>query len=120
MGYYSTWRGSSTWDNGAPGSSRTATFEYSFPQEKLSRYTLTRVEVSTGYSFNPDIYKEAGGWNGRSYSDFRDPFLIHTPNDLTCQNDGQDLEAGKVVVKWSLTLNPTKDINIYYSRGIFR
>lgn len=106
-GYYAIWKVDGVaWDNGVPGLDTTATLEYTIPVDKLNNYTLTRVEVSTGYSFDPDVFEKAGGWRGYSYEDYKDTFLSHTPDNLSVTVADEDLNAGKAMVKWSATLSP--------------
>ena len=107
--YWSIWKHSNgTWQNtGKPGDNKVHTYEYSLPQNKLKKYAITRIEVTTGYGFDPVAYQQVGGWNGLSYTDYERIYLSHTPDDLTCINNDQDLVAGTVTAKWSFNLLPT-------------
>lgn len=108
-GSYATWlRDDGTWDKGPPGSlQQTKPHEYSIPAEKLENVKLTRIVVKTGYSFDPDTFEKAGGWQRiASYSKYVQEILKYTPDNLMV-TDTHDLSTGKVNVTWSLRLSPT-------------
>ncbi len=108
-GSYATWlRDDGTWDKGPPGSlQQTKPHEYSIPAEKLENVKLTRIVVKTGYSFDPDTFEKAGGWQRiASYSKYVQEILKYTPDNLTV-TDTHDLSTGKVNITWSLKLDPT-------------
>lgn len=107
-GSYATWlKDDGSWDKGPPGSFQsTKPHEYSIPAEKLENVKLTRIVVKTGYSFDPDTFEKAGGWQRLSkYRDYAEKILCYTPDNLAV-TDTHDLNTGKVNVAWSLKLSP--------------
>ena len=63
------------------------------------------MEVETGYSFDPEVYTQAGGWQNYSYIDYEREVLSYAPDNLKATGT-PNLKAGEVDVKWSMNLNP--------------
>ncbi|HBT19939.1 MAG TPA: hypothetical protein DEA47_00985 [Peptococcaceae bacterium] len=101
-----------------PGDRKTETFPYFFPEELLSQYTLTRVEVIEPPPVTREWYEKAGGrpylLNGEKgelpWDDFNYWCNGWPPQNPRASARLADPERGKAEVTWSFTLheNPRK------------